>query len=303
MRVLGIDPGLQTTGFGIVDVEGAHLHYVASGTIKTRDAALGDLPARLKIIFDGVQEVVRRYEPTVASVEIVFVNVNPQSTLLLGQATLDRLIMPLVAFAAGSLLGGAFFHMLPAALAGAPADATVFLWTLVGFALFFALEQFLHWHHCHRASSDCKKPLGYLILLGDGLHNFLGGLGVAGVFLIDVRLGIAAWLAAAAHEVPQELGDFGVLVHGGWKKSTALLLNLCSGLTFLLGGLVAFAASARIDVGFLVPFAAGNFIYIGASDLVPEVNKHRELRTNLLHFGAFVAGIALLWGMHVALEP
>jgi crossover junction endodeoxyribonuclease RuvC len=86
MRVLGIDPGLQTTGFGIVDVEGAHLHYVASGTIKTRDAAQGDLPARLKIIFDGVQEVVRRYEPTVASVEIVFVNVNPQSTLLLGQA-------------------------------------------------------------------------------------------------------------------------------------------------------------------------------------------------------------------------
>ncbi|MCM5681370.1 crossover junction endodeoxyribonuclease RuvC [Schlegelella sp. S2-27] len=86
MRVLGIDPGLQTTGFGLVDVEGSHLHYVASGTIRTRDAAQGDLPGRLKIIFDGVREVVGRYEPTVASVEIVFVNVNPQSTLLLGQA-------------------------------------------------------------------------------------------------------------------------------------------------------------------------------------------------------------------------
>ncbi|AKJ27883.1 crossover junction endodeoxyribonuclease RuvC [Caldimonas brevitalea] len=86
MRVLGIDPGLQTTGFGVVDVDGAQLHYVASGTIKTRDAAQGDLPGRLKIIFDGVQEVVRRYQPTTASVEIVFVNVNPQSTLLLGQA-------------------------------------------------------------------------------------------------------------------------------------------------------------------------------------------------------------------------
>ena len=86
MRVLGIDPGLQTTGFGLVDVEGSHLHYVASGTIKTRDAAQGDLPGRLKIIFDGVREVVGRYTPTVASVEIVFVNVNPQSTLLLGQA-------------------------------------------------------------------------------------------------------------------------------------------------------------------------------------------------------------------------
>jgi zinc and cadmium transporter len=224
-------------------------------------------------------------------------------TLLLGEATLNRIIMPLVAFAAGSLLGGAFFHMLPAALEETPGEASVFLWTLVGFALFFALEQFLHWHHCHRASSDCKQPLTYLILLGDGLHNFLGGLGVAGVFLIDVRLGLAAWLAAAAHEVPQELGDFGVLIHGGWRKATALLLNLLSGLTFLAGGLLAYAAAARVEVGFLVPFAAGNFIYIGASDLVPEVNKHRDLRSNVLHFACFSAGIALLWGIRVALEP
>lgn len=224
-------------------------------------------------------------------------------TLLLEEATLDRVIMPLVAFAAGSLLGGAFFHMLPAAMQDAPGDPTVFLWVLTGFVMFFALEQFLHWHHCHRASSDCKKPLTYLILLGDGLHNFLGGLGVAGVFLIDARLGVAAWLAAAAHEVPQELGDFGVLIHGGWKKGTALLLNLFSGLAFLVGGLVAYAASTRLEVGFLVPFAAGNFIYIGASDLVPEVNKHREIGANVVHFCAFVAGIALLWAIRVALAP
>ena len=224
-------------------------------------------------------------------------------TLLLSEATLNRVITPLVAFAAGSLLGGAFFHMLPAAMVAAPADPKVFLWVLIGFALFFALEQFLHWHHCHRASSDCKKPLTVLILLGDGLHNFLGGLGVAGVFLIDVRLGMAAWLAAAAHEVPQELGDFGVLIHGGWNKRKALLLNLASGLTFLLGGMIAYAASARIEMGFLVPFAAGNFIYIGASDLVPEVNKHSDIRANVIHFASFIAGIALLWGIRVALEP
>ena len=224
-------------------------------------------------------------------------------TLLLKEATLNRIIMPLVSFAAGSLLGGAFFHMLPAALEQAPAAATVFLWTLIGFSLFFVLEQFLHWHHCHRASSECKQPLTYLILLGDGLHNFLGGLGVAGVFLIDLRLGLAAWLAAAAHEVPQELGDFGVLIHGGWKKRRALLFNLISGLTFLLGAMVAYAASARIDVGFLVPFAAGNFIYIGASDLVPEVNKHHKVSANVIHFVSFVAGIALLWVIRIALEP
>ena len=222
-------------------------------------------------------------------------------TLLLSDETLGRIVKPLVAFAAGSLLGGALLHMLPAAITDEGDGATVFLWTLAGFTVFFALEQFLHWHHCHRASTDCKEPLTYLVLLGDGLHNFLGGLGVAGVFLIDVRLGIAAWLAAAAHEVPQELGDFGVLIHGGWDKGKAVLLNLCSGLTFLIGGLVAYAASAQLDVAFLVPFAAGNFIYIAASDLVPEVNKHRDVRANVVHFGAFVAGIALLWVIRVAL--
>jgi zinc and cadmium transporter len=223
--------------------------------------------------------------------------------LLLDEATLRRITMPLVAFAAGSLLGGAFLHMLPAAIAEAADVIPVFGWTLVGFATFFALEQLLHWHHCNRSTTDCRQPLTYLILLGDGLHNFLGGMGVAGVFLIDVRLGITAWLAAAAHEVPQELGDFGVLIHGGWSRKSALLLNLASGSTFLLGGLVAYMASTRVDVAFLVPFAAGNFIYIGASDLVPEVNKHRDLGANALHFGAFVAGIALLWGIRVALQP
>jgi zinc and cadmium transporter len=223
------------------------------------------------------------------------------STLLLKPSTLDRLLKPLVAFAAGSLLGGAFLHMLPAALAGGGDAAGVLLWALVGVAVFFALEQLLHWHHCHRAATDCRQPLTYLVLLGDGLHNFLGGLGVAGVFLVDVRLGIAAWIAAAAHEIPQELGDFGVLVHGGWGKRRALLLNFASGLTFLVGGLVAYGASARIDVAALVPFAAGNFVYIGASDLVPEVNKHGDVATNAIHFAAFAAGIALLWAMRLGL--
>jgi len=225
------------------------------------------------------------------------------ATLLLPPATLDRIIMPLVAFAAGSLLGGAFFHMLPAAAAGGGDLGLVFLWTMLGFTVFFALEQFLHWHHCHRASADCKKPLTYLILLGDGLHNFIGGLGVAGVFLIDVRLGLTAWLAAVAHEIPQELGDFGVLIHGGWKRGQALLFNFLSGLAFLAGALVTWSASQAVDLTFLVPFAAGNFLYIGASDLVPEVITHRSASTSALHFVAFASGLAILWMMRTALEP
>jgi zinc and cadmium transporter len=222
-------------------------------------------------------------------------------TLLLRPATIERIMTPLVAFAAGSLLGGAFFHMLPAAAKGADLSRT-FMWAMVGFTAFFALEQFLHWHHCERADSACRKPLTYLILIGDALHNFLGGVGVAGVFLIDVRLGITAWLAAAAHEVPQELGDFAVLIHGGWPRRRALALNCLSGSTFLVGSLLAYAASRAIDVDFLVPFAAGTFLYIGASDLVPEVNKHRSAASSVTHFVAFTAGLAVLWLMRNVLE-
>jgi zinc and cadmium transporter len=214
-------------------------------------------------------------------------------TLLLSEATLQKLLRPLVAFAAGSLFGGALFHMVPAAL-GAMPPMVAFRWVALGFLLFFALELFLHWHHCHRGSAQCRRPLGYLVLVGDGLHNFLGGLAIAGVFLLDVRLGIAAWLAAAAHEIPQELGDFGVLVHGGWARRQALLFNVLSGLTFLVGSLLAYTASLRFDLGWLVPLAAGNFIYIGASDLVPEVNKPHGVGEGLLHLGAFAIGLVVM---------
>jgi zinc and cadmium transporter len=186
--------------------------------------------------------------------------------------------------------------MLPAALGAMPAMAAL-RWVALGFVLFFALEQFLHWHHCHRASARCKKPLGYLVLVGDGLHNFLGGVAIAGVFLQDVRLGIAAWLAAAAHEIPQELGDFAVLVHGGWGRRQALLFNVASGLTFLVGSVFAYAASLRFDVGWLVPVAAGNFLYIGASDLVPEVNKPHGLAEGVLHLTSFACGVAALYAL------
>jgi zinc and cadmium transporter len=215
-------------------------------------------------------------------------------TLVFSESTLKRLLLPLVAFAAGSLIGGALFHMVPASLMKMPLP-TALPWLAAGFTSFFALEQFLHWHHCHRASAECRKPLTYLVLIGDGIHNFIGGLSIASVVLVDVRLGIAAWIAAAAHEIPQELGDFAVLIHGGWNRRRALLFNVLSGSTFLVGGLIAYAASFRMDVDWLVPFAAGNFLYIGASDLVPEVNKARSFSANLAHFAAFAAGLGFLW--------
>jgi zinc and cadmium transporter len=134
------------------------------------------------------------------------------------------------------------------------------------------------------------------------VHNFIGGLAVAGAFLIDVRVGISTWLAAAAHEVPQELGDFGILIHGGWKKGKALLYNLLSALTFLVGGIVAYAASFTFDVTFLLPFAAGNFIYIAAADLIPEIKHEDNPTLNAIHFCSFLVGILLLLAVRFVFE-
>lgn len=223
-------------------------------------------------------------------------------TLLLKAQTLERIILPLVSLAAGSLIGGAFFHMIPAGIAQSGSSTAFYVWIVVGFCTFFALEQLLHWHHCHRANADCKRPLTYLILIGDGLHNFIGGSAIAGAFIADIRLGITAWLVAAAHEIPQELGDFGVLVHGGWEKRKALMFNVLSALTFLVGGLLTYVMSFNIDVAFLIPFAAGNFIYIGASDLVPEVKEHTNLWVNITNFLAFVSSLTLMLFLKLAME-
>ena len=220
-------------------------------------------------------------------------------TLSLKEATLKRLLLPLVALSAGSLLGGAFFHMIPEAIDKTGTELSVYIYVVAGFSFFLLLEQFLHWHHCHREATDCKRPLTYLILIGDGIHNFIGGIAVAGTFLIDIRLGISTWLAAAAHEVPQEIGDFAVLVHGGWSRKKALLLNGLAGSSFLLGGLLAYSLSFSSWIYYLIPFAAGSFIYIGASDLIPEVNKHRSLARNLLHFSCFSTGLLILLGLRV----
>jgi len=214
-------------------------------------------------------------------------------TLLLAPAIVERLITPLVAFAAGALLGGALLHLQPAAQAAGLGPGEVGLWTTAGFLLFLFLELALHRHHHHRPAGGAR-PLTYLILLGDGLHNFLGGLAIGATFLVDVRVGWAAWLAAAAHEVPQELGDFGVLVHGGLPRRRALALNLASGLTFLAGALVAYAVPAGWTIAWLIPFAAGNFIYIAAVDLIPEVARPAEGKPPWTVLCSFGLGVVLM---------
>ena len=215
--------------------------------------------------------------------------------MLFKKQTQTKLLLPLVAFAAGSLIGGAFFIMIPEGMHHFQNVKIFFLILLGGFGLFFIIEQFLHYHHCKKAESDCRKPMSYLILIGDGLHNLIGGLSIGGLFLIDFNVGFIAWLGAVFHEIPQELGDFAALVHGGWEKKKAIFYNLISSMTFLIGGIITYFISSRIDVSFLIPFAAGNFIYIGATDLIPEVNKHFTLKNNITHFLFFAMGIILLF--------
>jgi zinc and cadmium transporter len=223
-------------------------------------------------------------------------------TTIVAEETLRKFLLPLVALAAGSMLGGALFHLLPMSIDRLGNHTGVYLALICGFVVFFVLEQFLHWHHCHAVTSEHKQPLGYLVLVADGLHNFIGGLAVGGAFLIDIGAGITAWTAAAAHEIPQELGDFGALVHGGWEPRKALGFNFLSALTFPLGGVLAYGASQTVDVAYLVPFAAGNFVYIGAADLIPEVKEHEDWKVNVLHLIALLSGLGLMlavrWVMH-----
>ncbi len=214
--------------------------------------------------------------------------------LVLGEGRLHRIILPLVAFSAGSLLGGALFHLLPEAVERMGNGTPVWGAAALGFALFFSLEQFLHWHHCHKPTAEHRRPVTYLILVADTLHNLLDGMALGAAFLLDVRVGIATWIAAAAHEIPQELGDFGVLLHGGWSKKKALLFNFLSGLACVAGGILVWTLAHGVDVTVLLPLAAGSFLYIAAADLVPEVNKHESVRVNLLHFLCLAAGLLLL---------
>lgn len=215
-------------------------------------------------------------------------------TALLTPRQQQRLLLPLIALAAGSLLGGALFHMLPQGLDTVPPRRAGLLLT-AGFTCFLALEQLFHWHHSHRPQRPTVQPLALLVLLGDGLHNFVGGLGIASTYLINPAAGMAAWLAAAAHELPQELGDYGVLVHSGFRPAQALRWNFIAGLTFPLGALLAWWWAGSLPLGALVLFAAGNFLYITASDLVPEIKAPAHAREAAMSMVWFSIGLLLLW--------
>jgi len=234
-------------------------------------------------------------------------------TMLFKEKVLSKVLLLLVAFSAGALLGGAFLHLLPEAIetAGEGGAFKIFIFVLLGFCLFYVLEDFISWHHHHSMShskeSCCDKkikPFSYLILISDGLHNFIDGLVIAAAFLVSLPAGLATVLAVALHEIPQELGDFGVLIYGGMKKSKALLFNFLSALLALVGGVAGYFISGFLGerIVYFLPLAAGHFIYIASSDLIPEIKKDFSLAKSLKHFIFFVLGVALMLLMKLAFE-
>ncbi|WP_318570616.1 ZIP family metal transporter [Salinigranum marinum] len=221
-------------------------------------------------------------------------------TLFLNDELLDQILLVLVALAAGGLIGGAFLHLLPRAIQeyGTTDTLPLFLSLIVGFCLFYVLEQFIHWHHHHTAVQE-HEPVSYLVLISDTIHNFIDGLVVAGAFLLGIDVGIVTAAAIALHEIPQEIGDFGVLVYGGFDRMQALVLNYLTQATVILGGIVGYYLAGVIEGTpvLLLPFAAGNFIYIASSDLIPEIKEEEDVRRAAIYFMMFLTGVVLMLGI------
>ena len=219
------------------------------------------------------------------------------ATLAIKEKVLRKILLMLVGLSAGGLIGGAFFHLLPEALDSDLDTTAVFAFTIIGFLLFFLLEKFLFWRHCHKGKCEIHT-FTYLNLIGDGIHNFIDGLVIIAAFLVDIRLGLVTTLEIALHEIPQEIGDFGVLVYGGFSKIKALIYNFVAALTVVGGVALGYLVGKEIQltVPFLLSFAAGGFIYIAATDLIPEIRLEKKLSKSLLSFGVFLLGILLMFG-------
>lgn len=236
-----------------------------------------------------------------AALAVSGVSLSGALLLLLRAEILKRALPPLVSFAAGTMLAVAFLHLLPESVREDRIREPLGL-ALAGLAAFFVLERFLHWQHCRGGECEAHAEAGILVLVGDSLHNFLDGLILGGTFAISIPLGIVTTLAVIAHEVPHEIGDFGVLLHSGMSPRRAIRYNLLTALTAVAGAVGGVVGSARVDsfaMG-LMPAAAGGFVFVGAR-LLFELPHDRGLLGAALQFALFLAGVGAIWGLSLAL--
>jgi len=204
---------------------------------------------------------------------------------------LKKILLALVSFASGALLGGAFFHLIPESFS--TLDDSIFIAVVLGVVVFFLLEKSL-WRHCHE--KECPvHPFAYLNLVGDGVHNFIDGIAIAASFLSSQSLGIITTTAVLMHEIPQELGDFGVLLFGGFSKRKAIFLNFLSAILAVSGALVTyFLISYLPPTSYILAFTAGGFIYIATTDLIPELHKETGTKISIVEIVFLLLGIILM---------
>lgn len=215
--------------------------------------------------------------------------------LSLKERILRKYVFVLVALATGALFGDAFIHLIPESfkkLGNGPFVGTLII---LGILLFFVLEKYLHWHH-HENDHEAVRHTGKMILISDGLHNFIDGVIVTASYFVGIEIGIATTLAIILHEIPQEIGDFGILLHAGYKIKKALFFNFISALLAVLGAIVALFLHeiAETLILYFIPVAAGGFVYIAGSDLVPELHKTKSLKASISQFLAIILGVAAM---------
>ena len=208
---------------------------------------------------------------------------------------LKKALLYMVAFSAGALLGAAFFDLLPEAV-GKGFNQELPLFIIIGILAFFVIEKFLHWHHHHTDKKDVHT-FTYLNIIGDGVHNFTDGVIIAIAFLSSTSVGIATTIAIIAHEIPHELGNFAILLYGGFSKLKASVYNFISALTAVAGALAAYFYSTRIqNINFYITsLAIGGLIYIATTDLIPEIHKEKELKKSFVQLVMMIFGIGLIW--------
>jgi zinc and cadmium transporter len=218
-------------------------------------------------------------------------------TLSLRKDRLSELTLFLVSFAVGGLFGDAFIHLLPESFRELGMNLSVSLYVILGILIFFVLEKFLRWRHCHiPTSEEHMHPLATINLVGDTVHNLIDGMLVAASYMVSLPIGIATTSAVIMHEIPQEIGEFGVLIHGGLSVRKALAFNFLSALTAMLGAIIAILLGSEVG-GFstsLLPIAAGGFLYIAGSDLIPELHHEVNVSKSLLQFTMILLGVGVM---------
>ena len=208
---------------------------------------------------------------------------------------LNEILILLVALSAGTMIGGAFLHLLPEAIEETDIEI-IFPIILFGFMVFYVLEKVLHFHHTHKADGHIHT-FHYMSIIGASIHSFIDGLLIAASFVVSIPLGITTSIMVASHEIPKKVGDFGVLVYGGFYRKKALVINFIASLGVIIGGIFGFIISTSIEIAteYLLPLAAGGFIYVGAADLLPEIRKESDIRKSIIILEVIILGIMFIW--------